>query len=184
MNLSPFQSYVGIKTPKATQPEGMLLTDQDHPVDIALVDKDGEPVKSGEVEVSFYKVGWKWWWEKGYGDLADYTGRRSVNLLSKAKLPIEAGKAAWTIRQNYPAWGRYLLVARDVAAGIRRVRSSIWIGPAGLERPARTHQAAQMFSLSLRIRKSTQLVRPFEKLPFPLGVDPTSWSQSSGENHG
>ena len=64
MNLSPFQSYVGIKTPKGDAARGMLLTDQDHPVDIALVDKDGEPVKSGEVEVSFYKVGWKWWWEK------------------------------------------------------------------------------------------------------------------------
>ena len=136
MNLSPFQSYVGIKTPKGDAARGMLLTDQDHPVDIALVDKDGEPVKSGEVEVSFYKVGWKWWWEKGYGDLADYTGRRSVNLLSKAKVAIKAGKAAWTIRQNYPAWGRYLLVARDVAGGHQtsKVLYMDWPGWAGKAR--------------------------------------------------
>ena len=105
MNLSPFQSYVGVKTPKGDAARGMLLTDQDHPVDIALVDKDGEPVKSGEVEVSFYKVGWKWWWEKGYGDLADYTGRRSVNLLSKDKLPIKAGKAVLDDSAELPGVG-------------------------------------------------------------------------------
>ena len=38
-------------------------------------------------------------------------------------------------RQNYPSWGQYLLVARDIA-GHQTVRLSTWIGQVGRERPS------------------------------------------------
>ena len=67
---SPYERYVGLRTPKGDKTRGMLLTDTKHRVDVALVDADGAPGGDGEVEVKLYKVDWRWWWERGEEDLA------------------------------------------------------------------------------------------------------------------
>ena len=102
--------------------------------------------------------------------------RRSVNLLSKDEACSEAGKASWTIRQNYPSWGRYLLVARDFAAVIRPVRSSTWTGRAGPGKARKDSPGGQMlFSLITDKRKysvgdTVQLTIPSRGGSKSLGI--------------
>ena len=42
---SPYERYVGLRTPKGDKTRGMLLTDTKHRLDVALVDPDGAPAR-------------------------------------------------------------------------------------------------------------------------------------------
>jgi uncharacterized protein YfaS (alpha-2-macroglobulin family) len=117
VEVSPHERYIGLKTPKGDAARGMLLTDVDHPIEIVAVDGDGQLAGDGEVELSLYKVRWRWWWESGADDLAEYVGSDSVTPIKKEIVRLKGGKATWNVRIDYPAWGRYLLVAEDRQGG-------------------------------------------------------------------
>ncbi len=117
VELSPYQRYIGIRTPPGDKARGMLLTDETHQVQIVAVDADGKPTGNGQVEVSMYKVGWRWWWEAGDNDLADFVSRRSQDAMSTDIVPLKDGKGTWSLKVDYPAWGRYLILARDLQGG-------------------------------------------------------------------
>ena len=68
--------------PKGDEARGMLLTDQDHVLQIVTVDPDGQPVSRDKLEVSLYKVEWKWWWDKSGDSLAQYVSNSSHVPLS------------------------------------------------------------------------------------------------------
>jgi len=117
VELSPYERYVGIRTPPGDKARGMLLTDKPHDVQIVAVDGDGKPKGSGQVEVSLYKVGWRWWWEAGEDNLADYVARSSTTALKTDLVNLKDGKGTWSLQVDYPAWGRYLILARDTKGG-------------------------------------------------------------------
>lgn len=61
----PFEHYVGIKLPQRLRPQrGMLLTDTEHTVDIASLNADGQEASLPQVESTWSKIEWKWWWDK------------------------------------------------------------------------------------------------------------------------
>lgn len=109
----PYERYVGLKTPKGDKARGILLTDTDHTARLVMLDTDGQPVQSGEVEMEIHKIRWRWWWEKGEESLADYVGRSSFRAIKRDTIAIEDGKGEWTLQIKYPQWGRYLIRARD-----------------------------------------------------------------------
>src|SRR5690606_16861550 len=57
---SPYQTFVGLKVPEGDQ-RNMLVTDQDHNFDIVTLNAAGEPEAVEDLEVSVYKVNWRWW---------------------------------------------------------------------------------------------------------------------------
>lgn len=116
-NYHPYESYVGIQLPKGDVARGMLLTDIDHTVDIALVDKDGKSIQNGSVTAEFYKVEWRWWWETDKENLTGFTSRRSSRKISSGTVNIVNGKGQWTFRTNYPDWGRYYIRVKDNQTG-------------------------------------------------------------------
>ena len=124
--VSPYSEYVGIKTEKGDAARGMLLTDIDHPVDIVMVDADGKPVSSGEVELRLYKISWRFWWEAGEDQLADYAGSDSYTPLQTGVVKLKEGKGTWNFQIKYPDWGRYLLVAID-QKGQHRSEKAIYV---------------------------------------------------------
>jgi uncharacterized protein YfaS (alpha-2-macroglobulin family) len=130
---SPYERYVGIRTPKGDRTRGMLLTDTKHRVDVALVDPDGGPAGDGEVEVKLYKVDWRWWWEKGEEDLAAWADASVHTPLSSGVVKVTNGKGAWELEVKYPDWGRYLVTATDRTGGHRtgKVVYVDWPGWAG-----------------------------------------------------
>ncbi|CAB5080625.1 FIG00908368: hypothetical protein [Olavius algarvensis associated proteobacterium Delta 3] len=109
----PYSRYVGVRLPKGDAARGMLLTDTDHTVHIALLDSTGKPVPEGRVRVAVYKLKWRWWWEKGKEDLADYVGTTSFKAIQRDTVDIRNGSGEWTFRINYPQWGRYLVRVSD-----------------------------------------------------------------------
>jgi len=116
---SPYERYVGIRTPKGDKARGMLLTDTKHRLDVALLDPDGAPAGDGEVEVRLYKIDWRWWWEKGEEDLAAWADANVHTPLDSSTVKVTNGAGAWTFEIKYPDWGRYLITAADKAGGHR-----------------------------------------------------------------
>ena len=47
---APYKYFVGLKTPKGDVARGMLLTDEDHKVDVVTVDAEGNPVSRKNLE--------------------------------------------------------------------------------------------------------------------------------------
>jgi uncharacterized protein YfaS (alpha-2-macroglobulin family) len=117
-DFSPYTRYVGLKLPKGDAARNMLLTDVEHEAAIVLLDGDGKAV-SGKVdlEVALYKLNWRWWWEKGEEEKAEFANVLYREPVSRGTVAAQNGKAAWKFRVEYPEWGRYLVVARDSKGG-------------------------------------------------------------------
>jgi len=114
----PFESYIGIRLPKGDAARGMLLTDTSHAIDLVTLDVNGNiEKKPHQIEMEFYKIEWKWWWDKTENDLSTYNSSSYVQPLKKETIMSVNGRAKWKIKVNYPDWGRYLLKARDLTSG-------------------------------------------------------------------
>ncbi len=110
----PFEHYVGIKLPKGDTERDMLLTDQDHTVEIASLNADGQDVSLPQVEVTLYKIDWKWWWDKTPDSLAEYADASHSSKLQQSIISTTNGKGAWNFQIKYPEWGRYLIRVCDL----------------------------------------------------------------------
>lgn len=110
IDFDPYEVYIGVKTPKGDQRRGMLLTDQDHTVEIATVDVNGNPVSSKGIKLQLYKLKWRWWWDQnGSDNLINYKGEVNAEEIETATLNTVNGLGSWKLRIDYPAWGRYLI---------------------------------------------------------------------------
>ncbi|MDR3174590.1 MAG: alpha-2-macroglobulin, partial [Treponema sp.] len=118
MDFSPYDRYVGLKLPQGDASRNMLLTDTDHQVDIVVLDAEGKRV-SGEaaLECAVYKLSWRWWWEKGATEAAEFASALSRSPLLSERISVKEGKAAWKFQVKYPQWGRYLVMVRDLQGG-------------------------------------------------------------------
>jgi uncharacterized protein YfaS (alpha-2-macroglobulin family) len=118
LEFSPYERYVGLKLPRGDASRNMLLTDTDHQVDIAILDGEGKPV-SGEtsLECAVYKLSWRWWWEKGGGEEAEFASALSRRPVVSETINAAGGRAAWKFQVKYPDWGRYLVMVRDRQGG-------------------------------------------------------------------
>ena len=115
---SPFDRYVGLKLPKGDVARNMLLTDKQHTVQIASVAADGKPAALRNIEVTLYKVEWKWWWDKSGDSLAQYASASHAHVVKKDTISTAAnGQGAWNFEIKFPQWGRYLVRACDLDGG-------------------------------------------------------------------
>ncbi len=111
---SPYDAYVGVKTPKGDAARDMLLTDEDHEVKLIVLDPDGKPIQDKELDVALYKVKWKWWYDKDKDDVAAYRGKLDANeIMSGTARTDKNGRASWKMQVKFPDWGRYLVRACD-----------------------------------------------------------------------
>lgn len=110
----PYENYVGIKLPKGDQTRGMLLTDTKHKVEIGTLNADSKPVSLSKVEVTLYKISWKWWWDKSGESLASYASSSHSRQLQQGIISTKDGRGEWEFEIKYPDWGRYLVRACDM----------------------------------------------------------------------
>jgi uncharacterized protein YfaS (alpha-2-macroglobulin family) len=113
----PYKSFVGIRVPKGDETRGMLLTDQDHVLQVVTVDPEGRSLSRDKLEVSLYKVEWKWWWDKSGDSLAQYVANTSHVPLLKGEIATRDGAGQWKFQIKYPQWGRYLVRVVDPQSG-------------------------------------------------------------------
>ena len=117
---APYAHFVGIRLPKGDAARDMLLTDQQHTVEIATLSANGAPVVAArKVQVTLYKVEWKWWWDKTGDSLAQYAQGRSNTVVREDTVSTVGGKGQWKFEIKYPEWGRYLVRACDTESGDR-----------------------------------------------------------------
>jgi uncharacterized protein YfaS (alpha-2-macroglobulin family) len=171
MDYSPYERYVGLKLPPGDAARNMLLTDTDHRADIVILDGDGKPVPGRtDLEAAVYKLSWRWWWEKGAEDRAEFASAMSRRAISRETISARDGKASWNFRIAYPDWGRYLVVVQDREGGhsTARVVYIDWPGWAG--RAQDGAQGAQAM-LTLSPEKSGYRVGEKIALSFPSNKD-------------
>lgn len=110
----PYNAFIGLKLPKGDVARGMLLTDTNHTVQIVLVNQDGS-LKRGtsQANVKLYKINWRWWWDRSEDDLSNYANSEEYQSLMDENVTLNNGKGNFTLRVNYPDWGRYLLIVKD-----------------------------------------------------------------------
>lgn len=114
---SPYDHYVGIKIPKGDATRNMLLTDVEHTVEIASLDREGQPVSLESVRINLYKIDWRWWWDKSGESLAQYASAQHTGVVEQDTIATIDGRGTWTFQIEYPTWGRYLIRACDTVGG-------------------------------------------------------------------
>jgi uncharacterized protein YfaS (alpha-2-macroglobulin family) len=132
----PFESFTGIRLPAGDKARGMLLTDTTHTVDIVTVDGDGKPLSRNNIEVTLYKLNWRWWWDTG-NESSTYLSSGYATQLQKGTANTVNGKGTWNFKILYPEWGRYLVKAYDPVSGhgTAKIVYIDWPGWAGRARP-------------------------------------------------
>jgi uncharacterized protein YfaS (alpha-2-macroglobulin family) len=146
---SPYKKYIGIYVPDGGSYQNMLETDQDHRIEIASLDWQGNPVSSKELEVKVYKVAWRWWWSLGEEDLAYYVGSSDAEIVYQGRVDAIDGKGSFNFRINYPEWGRYLILVKDPEGGHQAGLTVYFDWPSYVNRSGRANPAgATMLTFS------------------------------------
>lgn len=113
---SPYSSYVGISVPSSGR-DGYLETDKDYNLKVATVDKDGRRVSGVHLEYSIYKLRWSWWWESRSESLDSYVNGSAAEALTSGTIVSGKGDSSIPFRIDYPEWGRYLVMVKDMDSG-------------------------------------------------------------------
>lgn len=147
LDYHPWPRYVGLRLPAGDQARDMLLTDTDHRVRIAALDSSGKPLARRNLEVSLYKIEWRWWWDQSGESLARYAGSAGHLALQSGTVSTnEDGEGSWSLRIDYPEWGRYLVRVCDPDGGhcAGQVFYMDWPGWAGRAREERGEGASRL----------------------------------------
>src|SRR5688500_17962813 len=112
--VAAFDRYVGLRMPKGDASRDMLLTDKEHVVDLASLDLAGNPVSIPRVQVTVYKVEWRWWWDQSGESLAQYARGESTSVVKQQVVSTSDGRGQFKLEIKYPEWGRYLVRACDL----------------------------------------------------------------------
>ncbi|MDQ2863438.1 MAG: MG2 domain-containing protein, partial [Bacteroidota bacterium] len=115
---SPYTSYAGIKMPEGEKPWGFLLTGKTHTAQIVDVDKQGNLLNGEQdVQVQFYKIQWRWWWDNSGDNLSNFTQDKYNKLIKTETVHLNNGKGEWSFNVGENNWGRYLVLVKDIKSG-------------------------------------------------------------------
>ena len=115
---SPYDTYIGINTPKGDKARGMLLTDVKHKFEVVSVDENGKAKATKNLKVSIFKVSWRWWWDTSSDNLSSYSSSQYRDLLFEKTISTNSsGKGTFEFELKYPDWGRYLVRVEDPNGG-------------------------------------------------------------------
>jgi alpha-2-macroglobulin len=144
----PYESFTGIRLPQGDKARGMLLTDTTHRVDVVTLDADGNPVSREGIELSLYKIEWRWWWDGSEESTVNFMSGNYSQPIANGKIRTSNGKGAWNFKIKYPEWGRFLVKAYDPVSGhsTGKIIYIDWPGWAG--RARNESQGAAMLSFS------------------------------------
>lgn len=113
---SPYNSYVGIKSPQKGR--DALITDTAAEFRFATVDANGNPEANKRITLKIFKVDWYWWWNSDDSYLADYASNSYVKpIVNQTLVTNGSGDVSYSYTCKKADWGTYLVYARDVESG-------------------------------------------------------------------
>ena len=107
---APYPVFVGINLPGLKGKSRMLYTDADNEARLVTVDEKGKPVRS-EVEITIYKISYRWWWESDEENLASFISNQNYKPVIKKTITTSGGEGSFTFNIDKKEWGRYLIRA-------------------------------------------------------------------------
>ncbi|MEM9829724.1 MAG: MG2 domain-containing protein [Bacteroidota bacterium] len=113
----PYESYVGINVPEGQGWGGSLNSNESHSVEIAVVTESGRATSRNDLEVSLYKLEWRWWWDQSDRSLAQYVNNTYRKPVQSDVIDASDGTATWQLTVADDTWGRYLLRVCDPVSG-------------------------------------------------------------------
>lgn len=113
---SPFSSYAGMKMPEYDFYGYAFKTGKDYTIDVARVSDMGK-AKDGMLEVTMYKLEWRWWWDSYSHDLASYISRSSTIPFKRDEVNLSNGKGSFKFSARDDQWGRYFIRVKDPVSG-------------------------------------------------------------------
>ena len=110
-SVSPYPKYVGIRFPDEDPARLMLSSGKVNDLELVVVDPFGNLTESA-IEVSAYKIDWRWWWDASEDYLANYVTQERYKPFLSRKLSTASGKALLNFNVSNENWGRYLFIAK------------------------------------------------------------------------
>ncbi|MEP6675302.1 MAG: MG2 domain-containing protein [Ferruginibacter sp.] len=115
---SPYASYAGIKLPEGQKPFDYLMAGKTHTAQLVDVDSHGNLLAGNtDLEVQFYKIQWRWWWDDNGDNLSNFTQDKYNTLLKKETVHLTNGRGQWSFGTSENEWGRYLVLVKDLKSG-------------------------------------------------------------------
>lgn len=165
---SPYNTYVGIKTPPGDK-RNMLLTDTSHTVQVITLSPNGKPVTKLGLEVKVYKLSWRWWWDASYENLASYMGSSYQTPVYETSISTKNGRGSFDFKIDYPEWGRYLVMVKD--RGGHSAAKIVYVDWPGWTGRSRTGDPDAASILSFSSDKETYTVGETATLTIPSSED-------------
>ncbi len=114
LKYAPYPVFAGINFPGLKGKSRMLFTDNMNEVKIVTVDEKGKPVRS-EVEITVYKISYRWWWESDQENLGYYISNKNYKPVIKETITTPGGEGSFRFTIDKKDWGRYLVMATTPA---------------------------------------------------------------------
>lgn len=108
---SPYPNYVGMNIDWSYKNWNKLNSDENHTIQIATVNENGEPVNVSGLKVKLFELSYRWWYNNDSENLASYSGKTYHKALMEKTVASSNGMASITLPKNENRWGRHLLLA-------------------------------------------------------------------------
>lgn len=162
---APFSSFVGLRSPKGND-YGSFFTDEDQRFDIVTVDAKGNPIQRKNVEVTIYKIEWRWWWNSSYDNLSSYASNTFHKPYKTIKLNTNSkGKASFNLKIPDNDRGRFLIRIKDPVSDHATGRTAYFYKNWWDREPSGDKEAAKMLVFSSD--KEAYKVGDIAKITFP-----------------
>ena len=113
LDYAPFKTFTGVFIPKNQGGEKRIDKNKDGKVTVCVVDKNGTPLRNRVVDVTLYKVEWRWWWDNNQGDdEAKFTSGKNMKSIFTKKVTTNSDGTA-DVDVKVTEWGRYFVYAGD-----------------------------------------------------------------------
>ena len=163
---SPYQTFVGLKAPEGDARD-MLVTDQDHTFDVVTVNASGKPEAVENLEVSIYKINWRWWWDTSEDNLSTFNSSNYQEKIYTTTVSTEAnGKASFDFSIKYPEWGRYLVRVED-KKGMHSTAKTVYFDWPGWAGNSKTQNSEAATMLVFSTDKESYTVDQKAQVTFP-----------------
>jgi alpha-2-macroglobulin len=115
----PYRSFVGMKVPEGEKYTGILYFDKPHTIDLVTLDDGGKGVSRDNLEISMYKLNWRWWWDNSYESVANFVDGSYSKLVKQARAQTVNGRGNWSfeMKSDKDEYGRYFIRVCDPVSG-------------------------------------------------------------------